>query len=310
MNWIYTNVLHNPRKVLGISVLEYCVLDYVYKTQTHPEYGVNGWAKTGCHKIADFLGVSSGTVKGIFDRMDMAGLLERMGDDLKRVTAKFYSIAYEQDVQKLNRGCSETERGGVQKLNGKRSETEQYINKETKVLNKIEKKVVEKEFSTVLIDADEELVMEIHHVPDYFDTEQKKERKSVAAKKKETPADLQIVTDVVNYLNEKTNRTDPAQQFKATTKETIQFIRSRVSLEKWEFEHFKLVIDFKVSEWLNDDKMRQHLNPSTLFRAANAEKYLLAAKDWKERPVKVKPGIVPLFRQENYQNMDKSKFKF
>jgi hypothetical protein len=181
MNWIYTNILHDPRKVLGISVLEYCVLDYVYKTQTHPEYGVNGWTKTGCHKIADFLGVSSGTVKGIFDRMDNAGLLERMGNDLKRATAKFYSIAYEQDVQKLNGGCSETERGGVQKLNGKRSETEQYINKETKVLNKIEKKVVENSFSTVtLIDEVDETSVEIHHVPDYFDTEQKNPTPQVA----------------------------------------------------------------------------------------------------------------------------------
>jgi len=199
MNWIYTNILHNPRKALGISVLEYCVLDYVYKTQTHPEYGVNGWTKTGCHKIADFLGVSSGTVKGIFDRMDAVGLLERMGDDLKRATAKFYSIAYEQDVQKLNRGCSETERVGVQKLNGKRLETERYIKEETKLLNKIEKKVVEKEFSTVLIDSEDDLVMEIHHVPDYFDTEQKKPKEKVAQKRKgeaDNPTPIREMFDI------------------------------------------------------------------------------------------------------------------
>ncbi len=174
----------------------------------------------------------------------------------------------------------------------------------------LEENNVEKEFSTVLIESDEELVMEIHHVPDYFDTEQKTPTPQVAPTprpkaKKENPADLQIVTDVVNYLNEKTK-----QAFKPTTKETIQFIRSRASLDKWEMEDFKLVIDFKTSQWLDDEKMRQYLTPSTLFRAANAEKYLLAAKDWKERPVKMKPGIVPLFRQENYANVDKSKFKF
>ena len=175
MNWIYTNILHNPRKVLGISVLEYCVLDYVYKTQTHPEYGVNGWTKTGCHKIADFLGVSSGTVKGIFDRMDTAGLLERMGDDLKRATAKFYSIAYEQDVQKLNEGCSKTEQVGVQKLNGKRLETEHYKKKEKESLNKIEKKVVELHSTVTLIDEVDETSVEIHHVPEWFENDYKKE---------------------------------------------------------------------------------------------------------------------------------------
>lgn len=189
MNWIYTNILHNPRKALGISVLEYCVLDYVYKTQTHPEYGVNGWTKTGCHKIADFLGVSSGTVKGIFDRMDAVGLLERMGDDLKRATTKFYSIAYEQDVQKLNGGCSETERGGVQKLNGKRSETEQHIKEEKEIFKLNKKEVVELHSTVTLIDEVDETSVEIHHVPDYFDTEQKKPKEKSGAKKEKVKPD-------------------------------------------------------------------------------------------------------------------------
>ena len=255
MNWIYTNILHNPRKVLGISVLEYCVLDYVYKTQTHPEYGVNGWTKTGCHKIADFLGVSSGTVKGIFDRMDAAGLLERMGDDLKRATAKFYSIAYEQDVQKLNGGCSETEQVGVQKLNGKRLETERYIKKEIKEEIKV------KESTPIQI------------------YDQVDKTKVVVHDEIKPNKQLQFVTEVVSYLNQKTN-----QQFKTTTKETIQFINSRVNLDGWELEDFKAVIDFKTNEWLKDDKMRQYLCPSTLFRASNAEKYLLAAKASKPKP--------------------------
>ena len=94
---------------------------------------------------------------------------------------------------------------------------------------------------------------------------------------------LQFVTEVVTYLNQKTN-----QQFKTTTKETIQCINSRVKLDNWELEDFKAVIDFKTNEWLKDDKMRQYLCPSTLFRASNAEKYLLAAKASKPKPP-VKP---------------------
>lgn len=95
---------------------------------------------------------------------------------------------------------------------------------------------------------------------------------------------LQFVSEVVAYLNQKTN-----QQFKDTTKETIQFINSRVKLDGWELEDFKAVIDFKTNEWLKDDKMRQYLCPSTLFRANNAEKYLLAAKASKPKPP-VKPA--------------------
>ncbi len=305
MNWIYTNILHNPRKALGISVLEYCVLDYVYKTQTHPEYGVNGWTKTGCHKIADFLGVSSGTVKGIFDRMDAVGLLERMGDDLKRATTKFYSIAYEQDVQKLNGGCSETERGGVQKLNGKRSETEQHIKEEKEIFKLNKKEVVELHSTVTLIDEVDETSVEIHHVPDYFDNETKKEKK-ISGKRKETSAeDMDLVFQVVTYLNEKTE-----QAFQPGGEKTKSLILARHHADKWNLEDFKTVIDHKKSEWFVKDNLRQYLRPSTLFAAGHAEEYLQAAKLWKKKPVATSPVVVPLFRQENFVNTDRSKFKF
>ena len=55
----------------------------------------------------------------------------------------------------------------------------------------------ENEFSTVLVDCEEDLVVEIHHVPDYFDTEIKKERKS-SAKKKESddPAPIRAMFEL------------------------------------------------------------------------------------------------------------------
>lgn len=107
----------------------------------------------------------------------------------------------------------------------------------------------------------------------------KQEKKEPQPQIEKLTKQLQFVTEVVTYLNQKTN-----QQFKTTTKETIQFINSRVKLDGWELEDFKAVIDFKTNEWLKDDKMRQYLCPSTLFRASNAEKYLLAAKASKPKP--------------------------
>ena len=176
--WLYTNIQHQPRKVLGISVLEYCVLDYVYKTQVHPEYNINGWANTGCHKIGEFLGVSSGTIKGIFDRMDAIGLLDRTGKDLKRTTDKFYSIAYESDVQKLNTNRSETEHQPVQKLNTNRSETE-HNNKVKKTITKDKESITENEFSDSLLSLDE-----IEELENYiYKTNLTQKRKKVAPKK-------------------------------------------------------------------------------------------------------------------------------
>jgi hypothetical protein len=144
--WIYTNVLHEPRKALGISVLEYCVLDYIYKTQTHPTYGKNGWTNAGCHRVAAFFDLSSGTVKKLFDRMDNAGLLERVANDMKRATEKFYSIAYESDVQKVNDYRSKSEQQGVQKVNSNRSKSEQY-NKKNEIKIKEEYKEPQNENS-------------------------------------------------------------------------------------------------------------------------------------------------------------------
>lgn len=88
---------------------------------------------------------------------------------------------------------------------------------------------------------------------------------------------LKIVSEVIDYLNTKANTS-----FKATTKETIQFVTARQKVDGWELEDFKLIIDFKVHDWGKDDRMKQYICPSTLFRASNAEKYMQAAKSWKE----------------------------
>lgn len=65
--------------------------------------------------------------------------------------------------------------------------------------------------------------------------------------------------EIVDYLNEKTDR-----QFKSTTKKTQSLIRARLN-EGWEVEHFKTVIDNKVAQWKDDNKMQRYLRPDTLF---------------------------------------------
>jgi hypothetical protein len=68
-------------------------------------------------------------------------------------------------------------------VNGKAVTSKYYQKEVLSEVNTNRVNNVEKEFSTILIEADEELVMEIHHVPDYFDTEQKPKEKKVAPKK-------------------------------------------------------------------------------------------------------------------------------
>lgn len=209
----------------------------------------------------------------------------------------------------------------------------------------LDKESVELHSTVTLIDEVDETSVEIHHVPEWFQndyekemqrlqkeydqlpkidtneafeklkqidaelkaskTTQKKERKSSAKKKETTAEEMDLVFQVVQYLNEKTE-----QSFQPGGEKTKLLILARHHGDKWNLEDFKTVIDHKKSEWFPKDNLRQYLRPSTLFAAGHAEEYLQAAKLWKKKPVATSPGVVPLFRQEEYRNTDRSKFKF
>ena len=64
--------------------------------------------------------------------------------------------------------------------------------------------------------------------------------------------------EIIDYLNEKANRNfGYIETYK-------RLIRARFN-QGYTLENFKQVIDTKVNEWGNDDKMKTYLQPSTLF---------------------------------------------
>ena len=79
-----------------------------------------------------------------------------------------------------------------------------------------------------------------------------------------------LVDEIIRYLNLKTNK-----NFRTTTKAYRKEIMGRLNDKKANYqpEHFKYVIDVKCADWLGTD-MEKHLNPETLFRASNFDKYL------------------------------------
>ena len=66
-------------------------------------------------------------------------------------------------------------------------------------------------------------------------------------------------SEIINYLNKKTNR-----NFKLSIDETREKIKTRFD-EGFELEDFKNVIDTKVADWKNDNEMQKYLRPGTLF---------------------------------------------
>ena len=68
-----------------------------------------------------------------------------------------------------------------------------------------------------------------------------------------------MVAEIISYLNEKTGK-----NFKSGVAKNRDLIKARLK-EGYSVDDFKMVIDIKVAEWLNDEDMSKFLRPETLF---------------------------------------------
>jgi len=94
--------------------------------------------------------------------------------------------------------------------------------------------------------------------------------------------DIKKLTDIertcraaVLYLNEKTGR-----HYDPDRKITLSKISGRIK-EGFTYEDCVLVIDEKVMQWGDDQKMRKFIRPETLFAPSHFEDYLQEAKERK-----------------------------
>lgn len=76
-----------------------------------------------------------------------------------------------------------------------------------------------------------------------------------------------VVIQVVEYLNLKANT-----NYRTNSKGTLKELRARIK-DGLTLEECKYIIDVKCNDWLNTDN-EKHLNPTTLFRSSNYERYL------------------------------------
>lgn len=93
-----------------------------------------------------------------------------------------------------------------------------------------------------------------------------KEIKSI--KNSNVEHELNIVSEIINYLNSKANKS-----FKSKSSSAKKFISGRLR-DGYTLNDFKRVVDVKVAQWLNNPEMNAYLRPSTLFSATNFENYL------------------------------------
>jgi uncharacterized phage protein (TIGR02220 family) len=74
--------------------------------------------------------------------------------------------------------------------------------------------------------------------------------------------------EVIEYLNLKAEK-----KFNWKSKQAQKYINARLN-EGYSIDDFKKVIDTKVAEWKNDEKMNRYLQPSTLFAPSHFDEYL------------------------------------
>lgn len=87
------------------------------------------------------------------------------------------------------------------------------------------------------------------------------------------------VVEVIDYLNQKAGT-----KYRATTAATKRLVGARLK-EGFTVDDCKKVIDNKVADWLNDEKMKNYLRPNTLFQASKFESYLneTPKKSWQQQ---------------------------
>ena len=77
---------------------------------------------------------------------------------------------------------------------------------------------------------------------------------------------------IISYLNEKTGRNEAGQK-PFDPKEAVSLLRARFNGGRTVKDCID-VIDIKIKDWLDDEKMFEYLRPSTLFRKMNFENYI------------------------------------
>ncbi|WP_053073911.1 conserved phage C-terminal domain-containing protein [Bacillus sp. LL01] len=92
--------------------------------------------------------------------------------------------------------------------------------------------------------------------------------KNVKNEENEKEKDNTPFSEIIKHLNEKTGK-----RFSPKSASNQKLIKARFN-EGRTLEDFIQVIDTKCQEWLSNEEMSKYLQPSTLFRESNFEKYL------------------------------------
>lgn len=92
----FTKIDHRVRKLYGLSMNEYAVIDLVYHLSSNPASAYPGWCYASKEYMAESLDISRMSIHSILKKAVDLGLVEKHGEvkNLLRSTTKWYENAY------------------------------------------------------------------------------------------------------------------------------------------------------------------------------------------------------------------------
>lgn len=116
----------------------------------------------------------------------------------------------------------------------------------------------------------DEILETVQKVKD--EQEQEKERRRMEGLRA-TSDELEVITRIISYLNEKTGK-----HFKANTKGNKTLLLPLIRSKDYQEGDFYTVIDNMCSWWKGNPNMERYLRPQTLFTQTHMDKYLNMGK--------------------------------
>ena len=108
-----------------------------------------------------------------------------------------------------------------------------------------------------------------------------------------------VISEIIDYLNQKTGK-----HFRKSIASTTRAINARIK-EGFTVDDFKTVIDKKVIEWGNDERMKQYLRPQTLF-GTKFESYLnqdlVEHKSQTDKAIDVAKNVIEYYQEREGQD--------
>ena len=247
---IFTHVYERARRKMGLTRDEYALVNYVHTWAGYPGNARPGWCDRTLEQKADFIGITPRGITKMQNRLIESNLVEK--DPLTahvRATKVWFENIHEAKAEEAKAFLLKEQSSQVDQeqssQNGRNKVPRKKEQSSQNGRNKVPTHIKGSLFNSI-----------------------EEDREDIIAET-ETPSEI-----VIGFLNKLTR-----SSFRANTDATVKAINGRLS-EKFTIDDILLVVEFKVAEWLNDPKMSNYLQPSTLFRPANFENYFQAATKW------------------------------